>query len=67
MAVDELNTVEQVEAAMNTSGVSKTRKQKLKQRMKALQVCTDATRSDYTYQWQESAPDYVITWPFAGS
>lgn len=38
MPVDDLDTVEQVEAAMNAPGVSKTRKQKLKQRLKALQV-----------------------------
>lgn len=38
MAVDDLETVEQVEEAMNAPAVSKTRKQKLKQRLKALQV-----------------------------
>lgn len=38
--VDDLDTVEQVESAMNAPGVSKTRKQKLKQRLKALQVRT---------------------------
>jgi hypothetical protein len=39
LPVDELTTVEQVQAALDAPGVSKTRKQKLKQRLKALQVC----------------------------
>lgn len=38
MPVDELTTVEQVQAAMDQPDVSKTRKQKLKQRLKQLQV-----------------------------
>jgi hypothetical protein len=36
--VDELTTIEEVQAAMDDPGVSKTRKQKLKQRLKQLQV-----------------------------
>ena len=39
LPVDALTTVEQVQAALDDPGVSKTRKQKLKQRLKALQVC----------------------------
>lgn len=39
LPVDALTTVEQVQTALDDPGVSKTRKQKLKQRLKALQVC----------------------------
>jgi hypothetical protein len=37
--LESLTTVEAVQAAMDAPGVSKTRKQKLKQRLKQLQVC----------------------------
>lgn len=39
LPVEDLTTVQEVEAAMNAPAVSKTRKQKLKQRLRALQVC----------------------------